>query len=361
MKKQVKLLTIVIPNRNRDLSTVRRTLSSIVSQRDDGMRIIVVDYGSDVEYQMGLKKLLKEIGDVEVILCQTQEQLWNKARAINIALKKCTTPYFMVADMDMIFHPTFFQKALKGLTPDSIVYFQVGILTKQESKKEIAFNDYSVKFKTNAEATGISLFPTKALLAIQGFDEFYHGWGSEDTDVHLRLQNAGYEIRFYDKECLFLHQWHPKSYRSKVSTAPYCSLLEQINASYLKQTRVLKKVQANRNNSWGVLPIEVVSENYDINVKITNKESEIIAFMQQLEDLPEGLTLKLEVITHSAGNTAKNTLKKVLGKRVFNFLEFDEVNDKILLALVGKLRNAPYSYSYDRKLQAITLHIQIER
>ena len=61
---------------------------------------------------------------------------------------------------------------------------------------EKEYNDYQIKFKTNLEATGITLFPTEILKRMNGFDEFYHGWGAEDTDAHNRLKNLGLEFEF---------------------------------------------------------------------------------------------------------------------------------------------------------------------
>lgn len=46
------------------------------------------------------------------------------------------------------------------------------------------------------------------LLAIDGFDESYEGYGREDTDVEIRLQNLGLQIRSGKNLCLQFHLWH---------------------------------------------------------------------------------------------------------------------------------------------------------
>ncbi len=46
------------------------------------------------------------------------------------------------------------------------------------------------------------------LLAIDGFDETYEGYGREDTDVELRLQNLGLTIKSAKNLCLQFHLWH---------------------------------------------------------------------------------------------------------------------------------------------------------
>lgn len=50
----------------------------------------------------------------------------------------------------------------------------------------------------------------KALLAINGFDEAYEGYGREDTDVELRLQNLGLKIKSMKGLALQFHIWHPR-------------------------------------------------------------------------------------------------------------------------------------------------------
>ena len=46
------------------------------------------------------------------------------------------------------------------------------------------------------------------MLAIDGFDESYEGYGREDTDVEIRLRNLGLEIRSGKNLCLQFHLWH---------------------------------------------------------------------------------------------------------------------------------------------------------
>lgn len=48
------------------------------------------------------------------------------------------------------------------------------------------------------------------LEAINGFDEAYEGYGREDTDVELRLQNLGLKIKSLKGLALQFHVWHPR-------------------------------------------------------------------------------------------------------------------------------------------------------
>lgn len=223
------MITIVLTNRNRDIQIVKNCLESLQSQTDIDFEWFLVDYGSDKDYLKDLELVIQDFSRIKFISCPTQGQLWNKSRAINIVLNQCKSPFFFVGDIDMIFHSEFIQKLKKIASLDRATYFQVGFLSQKESQKNNSFEDFEIAFKSNDDATGMTLYPTEILKSINGYDEFYHGWGAEDTDVHVRLKNKGFEVVFFNEEILMKHQWHPKKYRSKESLEPYHSHLEKIN------------------------------------------------------------------------------------------------------------------------------------
>ena len=48
------------------------------------------------------------------------------------------------------------------------------------------------------------------LVAINGFDEAYEGYGREDTDVEIRLRHLGLNLRGMKGIALQFHVWHPR-------------------------------------------------------------------------------------------------------------------------------------------------------
>lgn len=52
--------------------------------------------------------------------------------------------------------------------------------------------------------------PRKVMEALNGFDETYEGYGREDTDVEIRLQNYGLKIKSMKGLALQFHVWHPR-------------------------------------------------------------------------------------------------------------------------------------------------------
>ena len=235
------MITVVLTFRNRNLHIVKKCLDSLHVQSLKAFKVIIVDYGSESIVTLSLKELITNYSFIKLIYCPVKKQLWNKSRAVNIALKQCNTPYFFVGDIDMIFRNDFIDQLFTLKNKEKVTYFQVGFLSKEESLKNQLFESYQIKHISGKEATGMTLYPTQLIKDINGYDEFYHGWGSEDTDVHIRLKNAGYKIEFYAEHVLILHQWHSRNYRTIDSREPFHTSLEQINQQYLKQISILIK------------------------------------------------------------------------------------------------------------------------
>jgi glycosyltransferase involved in cell wall biosynthesis len=338
-------LTIVIPNRNRELVTVKRSLDSLAPQLNEHTSVTVVDYGSELSYQRKLQELLNNYTGFSLILCLTQGQLWNKSRCINMVLKTCDTSHFMVCDMDMLWHPEFLEKQFANLPKDHAVYFNVGIMTQQESALQKSFDDYSVKFQTNEEATGISLFPTAMLQSINGFDEFYHGWGSEDTDVHVRLKNAGHEVRFCESELFFKHQWHKKAYRTVSSGYPYHTKQERVNMEYLKQVVLSKRILANFRFEKG-LYINNEVKTPQINIQTYAFQEAVVAALSTMLEYPNSyvLTIHAKKPTH-----LKQRVKHLLKGNRDTPLNIKLVNDLVLSWIINNARNCSYRYSMNNK------------
>lgn len=355
------MITIVITYRNRDTKIVEKSLDSLHKQTNKQFEVVLVDYGSVEYYRLALKKIIQHYPFVKLISCPTEQQLWCKSRAINIALKKCKTSYFLVGDIDMIYHNEFVNVLHSLLASNTATYFQVGFLSKEQSKQDKLFQDYQIAFKSNSEATGITLFNTDELLAINGFDEFYNGWGSEDTDTHLRLKNNGITVNFYEKEVLLLHQWHSKEFRSNKSLAPYHSTLEQLNAEYLKTVIATKRIKSNLQFDFGRLNtssyerLEIIDEEYSL----TNRIEEVNAFINGVLLFKKDKVISFKINKHVEYKSLKQTLKNFLGKKTFNFLDMSMLNNLVLETIVLNFRNNPYKYTFNKAEQYLQVIILV--
>jgi len=354
------MITIVLTNRNRDLRIIKKCLDSLKNQTNQEFSCLMIDYGSEEEYLDHLVELSNQYSILKLVRCCVSKQLWNKSKAINIALKQCNTPYFFVGDIDMLYHHDFIEKLYTLKKQDQAVYFQVGILSRGESELIKPFDNYVIKHKTSEGATGMTLFPTQLLKEINGYDEFYHGWGAEDTDVHIRLINAGYKVCFYNEKVLLLHQWHPKEYRSKKSKSVFHSHLEHINHQYIKQTTQQKRSLANVFFGWGTIPQPIDFSELNTNVLlISNQRSEIEALTCGILDNYEEKYVIVEIRGHAKYRSKINTLKKILGKKHFLFYDFQAINDLLLGHLISRYRNKYYEYEWNREKKYILLKIAL--
>ena len=355
------MITLVITNRNRDLQIVKNCFDSLYSQSDHDFQWCVVDYGSDPEYLVKFTDLVAEYPQIKLILCPVSKQLWNKSRAINIVLQQTETLCFFVGDIDMMYDVDFISTVKSLYSENQATYFQVGFLDQKESTFSKPFTDYKIAFKSTTDATGMTLYPTQALKNINGYDEFYHGWGAEDTDVHQRLANADYQIRYYDKSILMLHQWHPKAYRKTTGNTLFHSELERINSEYLSFSALAKIQKANNNGEWGKSPVvsdyQSLSGNPDLLLDVDSQSTTFFGIISQFPNF-FGIILELKIKSPPANKIFKQNLKKIAGKKHINYLDLEIANNFLLEEIVRHYRNLPYEYNFDRTNQIIHLKIK---
>lgn len=357
------MLTFVLSNRNRELRTIKNCLDSLSKQTFLDFKVVLVDYGSDITFVANLNSLVSQYHFIKMISCPVQKQLWNKSRAINIALQQCDTPYFFVGDIDMLYRHDFVEKLYTLKKENQAIYFQVGVLSQAESELNKAFEDFVIKHKTNEEATGMTLYPTQLLKEINGYDEFYHGWGAEDTDVHIRLKNSGFKVLFYDTEVLIKHQWHPKDYRQKDSSQIFHTQQERINHAYLLQTAQSKRTAVNVSQEWGKLPeysvYELLKKTPDYRFAIKTSVLEIHALLAQLKNC-KGETVEVVVTDLLRYEKIRNSLKRLLGKKYTPYYDMETINNWMLEEIIKNYRNCPYQYQFKRKEKEINFIINFQ-
>lgn len=355
------MLTIIFPYRNRDLARVEKSLESLKDQTASNFEVKFVDYGSNVEIAGKIRGLCDRFSFVNYSYYYTQFQPWNKSRALNSVIKNLKTDYCFVADVDILFHPQFIEKAIQLQNGEKSVYFQVGFLSPGQEGTQDHFVSGNYR-KSTHEATGLSMFPVRVLKELRGFDEFYHFWGAEDTDLHVRLKNAGYEIDFYEKEILLLHQWHP-SYRSKerktLTNELQVSGIVQLNHQYLHNAKVNKRIHANPIN-WGeVMNLDQQQNLLKLPVThcIDNEKKKVNELLYgQLAQKQNG-NIKVQVEKNSLAESLQWGLKRVAGRKVPEFYTLKEINDMVLLHLIAFYRDLPFIFYVDQRTETITFGI----
>jgi hypothetical protein len=264
----------------------------------------------------------------------------------------------------MIFHQDFVKIALSQQEQKTAVCFQVGFLNASETKRHKSFQDYEIDFKSTNEATGLTMFPVKALQSINGFDEFYHFWGAEDTDVHVRLKNAGYKVRFFKEDLLMLHQWH-ESYRNKESKKLTSELrlsnAVKLNHQHLKHAEQNKITTVNK-KGWGI-PISQESYlkllQFDRNPTILSTQKQAIDhfLFHQLPNIKEDIVF-VQMIFDGTSRSIKYHVKKHLGKTVNKYYSLKDVNDMLLTHIISFYRDYDYIMEVKPERGIISLKIR---
>lgn len=347
------------------MNHVLNSLESLDGQTSKDFEVYFVDYGSDFEISNKVKDLCEKYPFINYKYYSVQNQPWNKCRALNSVIKKLNKGFCFVADVDMIFDPNFIKKAIQLQEPNKSIYFQVGFLSPQDIAKNGKFQEFQTYRKSSNEATGLSMFPVEVLHELRGFDEFYHFWGAEDTDIHERIKNAGYQLEFYAEEILMLHQWHP-SYRSKESSELTSDLqltgIVALNHQHLKSVMVNKTTIVNSNH-WGEIMSDIQFEelqNAKVDFELTNEKNVINDLLYgQLPSINnKNRVIKIRISQSLVQKSFRYKTKKLLNKKVSVYYSFKEVNDSLLLHLISFYRDNPYYYKVSDSGKIIELAIK---
>jgi glycosyltransferase involved in cell wall biosynthesis len=357
------MITILYTYRNRDLQRIKRTLHSLSNQSLQNFKVLFVDYGSQKKRAYEVEQLIKQYAFARYEYLFTELQPWNKAKALNYAIKNIDTDYCFTADVDMIFHPKFTSVLEDKLHSEKIIYFQVGFLSEEESVKKNDFEEYKINFMSNEEATGMSLFPSAALHLINGYDEFFHFWGSEDTDIQNRLKNLGFEIEFYNDEVLLLHQWHKNFRRRETKTLNIeLQLSRTVEMNHLHlQTNLTNKITQVNSAGWGriISEEELVELKKEKSIVITSKKVQIDYFLFNELPIIKGKMISYTFIEDPMISEFKYKIKKIMGMKVPEFYTLKQVNDLILQHIVSFYHTKPYIYVVNDDLNSIIFKIKL--
>ncbi|KQB44222.1 putative beta-glycosyltransferase Glycosyltransferase family 2 [Flavobacterium daejeonense] len=331
-------------------------MDSLNNQTSKEFNVIFVDYGSDFVLSNKVEKVLEKYSFVKYFYGYNVDQPWNKSRAINFAINTTDKEFVFTADIDLIFHPRFVQKCKKMCSQETFIttYFQVGYLKKDEDYKKNGFDGYVNFSLSNHEATGLTLFSKEMLFEIGGYDEFYHFWGAEDTDVHLKIIAKGYQINYYDKDLILLHQWH-KSYRAQEKKYLTNSLqlkgIVQLNYQYLHkiENKSLKLNNGKLMSKEQYQRLLGLESNFCI---IENKVDVFDAWYYGVLLRGYNGEINVRFVDMSSVINIRDILKWLFIKKRSKFYSLKEINDKVLAYIISQNFNI-YSYKVSENLNCI--------
>ncbi len=223
-------------------------LSGLLTQTEKDFEVMLADDGSDAN----TKKVVEEYVARAFFPLRhfwQENKGFRKSRILNQAIREARGQTLIFLDGDCVPHKEFVAQhvALQrpgyyiagrrvdlsaeftaGLTPEGVEsgilngvasgLFRLWVDSLRKQGSRPFHRAYMVKNPLFRQAFGLEKVvdlkgcnfsvARKDMLAIDGFDESFEGYGREDTDVELRLQNLGLKIRSGKNLCLQFHLWH---------------------------------------------------------------------------------------------------------------------------------------------------------
>jgi glycosyltransferase involved in cell wall biosynthesis len=232
--------SVVVAFKNRDQKRVQFFLDSLQWQTENDFQLIFVNQGSEAQVNEWLEPLLSNYSFVQYIHNFTQGHLFNKSNALNIGIHAAKGKYIVIADIDILFPVSFLKRTGEQLAVGLFLTFNAYYLPsglELITAETVFLTDYSQI--CTEKFIGLCVATKDALLSINGYDEYYLGWGAEDDDVIKQLILAGEKRMHFSAASIGIyHQWH-------IGNAPlYPSpwYLEIVNYLYLENRKGITNV-----------------------------------------------------------------------------------------------------------------------
>lgn len=218
--------------------------------------IIVGDDGSGPETR-ALIEQMKALSAVPLIHVWHEDNGFRLAMMRNKSVAAASGDYIIEIDGDVIMHPHFVEDHVAFARPGHYLKGGRANLSREftrqlcasgklrpltvftrgyESKAENALRMPALarwlapRYRRNREsALGCNMsFFRSDFIAVNGYDEFYEGWGGEDWDFGRRLQAFGLRKRHLKFAGLLFHLWHEDKFMyNKEKNMDYCSRPDQ--------------------------------------------------------------------------------------------------------------------------------------
>lgn len=223
------------------------SLGSVLRQTRLPDEVLVADDGSGAETHAVVGASHEALAELGVPL----HHLWHddlgfRAGGIrNKALSAATSAYIVQIDGDVILHPRFIEQHAAWARPGHFLCGRRADLTpectaevkaasrpphrfraRDFERLKYAFHapvltplflrQYSRSHTKGVMGSNMSYWLEDAL-RVNGYDEDFEGWGKEDNDFALRLQNSGVRRRTLVGSALQYHLHHPQNDRSRLA------------------------------------------------------------------------------------------------------------------------------------------------
>lgn len=238
-KKDLGQISVIVSTYNR-CDALLVCLQSLFRQTVLPDEVLVGDDGSTEETAQ-LIQALQQQAPFPLIHVWHEDKGFRLAMMRNKCVARSTGNYIIELDGDVFLHPEFIADHLReaahgvyvkggrvnlgreltericrsGVAP-SIHYWTRGIESKAENAIHcpLLAHFLAPRYRRNRSAAlGCNMsFFREDFIRINGYDEFYEGWGGEDIDLGNRLQNSGCQKRYLKFSGIVYHLWHEDKY-----------------------------------------------------------------------------------------------------------------------------------------------------
>jgi len=218
-------------------------LLSILNQKSLPDEIIVADDGSEqetaeliVKYKTNFPIPLKHVWH--------EDKGFRIAKIRNHAVKESTGDCLIFSDGDLVFHPYFFSDFKRHLHLGKALIGSRVFLTQKHSHKLQTLSNFKGKIsfvsgKIEKNRLNCVRFPflskimphsnfsirlrggllavwKKDIVAVNGWNEDFTGWGKEDTELLFRMSKYGVKFKKLKFSGITYHLWHPLESRKSI-------------------------------------------------------------------------------------------------------------------------------------------------
>lgn len=221
-----------------NLDILETTLAAFSVQSARNFEIVLADDGSNQHYPPILTRWASKFAHGIIHITQ-EKRGFRKARVLNRAVIVSRFDPLIVSDMDCVPHPDFVRNHLayvkpgtaitgrrthvrKDVLPDAQAILSRGLgftplqliklrLTGKARIIEHGFVSPVLYESANVRLHGSNFSVYRQdIVAVNGWNEQFEGWGDEDSDLGVRLQNNGVRIRNLRNKVVQFHVMHDK-------------------------------------------------------------------------------------------------------------------------------------------------------
>ncbi|WP_298556309.1 galactosyltransferase-related protein [uncultured Algibacter sp.] len=356
--------TILFAYRNRDPNRVKLSLLSLKKQKRINFEVVFIDYGSTLDYSKNISEVVGNFEFSTYCYIGHKGLLWNKSKALNYGITKSKTDTIFIADVDVLVAPSFSVVIESLIKPNQFSLFKIGYLPESISSDTIEKSSFEeLKPKHYGDTFGIGLFPKKALEKVNGLDEFFHFYGSEDEDLNFRLTTAGYNMNRCESN-LLLHQWHeryPQKAKEELTITPRLSNIQRINQRHFlrhKENQEFTLGEVENRKYYTKSDFEILKNPSKI-IEIDNIEAKVIHVLNYELRTIKGDIAQIVFKESTYYNSSKYKVKSVLNKQSQPYLSMKQVNDLVLQKVLFDYRNHNYIYEVSKDLKIIEFTIDL--